>query len=110
MVIYERYTNKESISQWASRVLTPQELVLFNNALNLNNQLWESYQESGLIKKEIIRPVVYSITYERNININIGERITELGQDKLTVHSEFGPWLERYSADVGNPVVIKSAI
>ena len=109
MIIYERYNNVESPMDWAQRVLTPQELVQFNNAFDLNTELWETYRTTGLITKSTIRFTVHSYTYNRNINIPIGEQLVDTGQENLTVAPEFRPWLERYLADVSNPVVVKTA-
>ena len=109
MIIYERYNNVESPTDWAQRVLTPQELVQFNNAFDLNTKLWISYEDAGLIENNTIRYKVYSYTYNRDIDILIGEQLVDSGQGNLTVAPEYTPWLNRYLADVGAPVV-KTAI
>ena len=108
MTTYIRKISNLNISKWAQDTLSEQELQQFMQALDINNQLWKNYELHGVITDhEIISETLLSNTYNTEISVPV-EEIVKIapGQTAITA-SEMIPWLDRYIAENGNPVIIE---
>ena len=99
------------MEEWANTTLDPAELTLFNSAFADNNQLWESYRAQGyIISTSEVYETSYSQTYNLSVEIDIAQKIIVLnntGSTDITMAPSFVQWVDRYDAEVGNPVVIE---
>jgi hypothetical protein len=108
MTTYIRKISNLNILKWAQDTLSEQELQQFMQALDINNQLWKNYELNGVITDhEIISETLLSNTYNTEISVPV-EEIVKIAPGQTTITaSEMIPWLDRYIAENGNPVIIE---
>lgn len=107
MTTYIRYANTQSIEEWANNTLNQQELQQFRTANEENKLLWKEYNDQGLVFRTDILETVFSNTFNLNVEVRIGHKIT-LSSDSSTgivIAPSLVPWIDRYDYEVGNPVI-----
>lgn len=108
MTTYIRYNNTPTIEEWANRTLTPEDLAQFEMALAENNSLWESYFNQGMISASDVFETVFSNVYNTNVEVRIAHKIvvSDTQQNNVVIAPSYVHWLDRFNAEVGNPVII----
>ncbi len=108
MTTYIRKISDLNMLKWAQDTLSEQELQQFMEAFNRNNQLWKNYELSGVIADhEIISETLLSNTYNTEISVPVEEIIKIAPGKTAPMASEMIPWMDRYIAENGNPVIIE---
>jgi hypothetical protein len=93
---------------WAQNTLNEQELQQFVQALDKNNQLWNTYKSTGVIVEDYINDeILLSTTYNTEIALPSEEVIEISAGQPVVMASEMIPWMDRYIAENGNPVIIE---
>lgn len=107
MTTYLRKLAVLDIDKWAEQTLNEQELQEYRQAMTLNMQLWENYKTNGVINKEyLIYETILSTTYNTEIAIPIEEAIQIKPGQTAVMAPEIIPWMDRYIAENGNPVIV----
>ena len=107
MTTYINKLTSLNITTWAQDTLNEQELQQFTQALDKNNQLWENYKLSGVIADDyVVYETFLSNTYNTEISIAVEEVIRIAPGQTTIMVSEMVPWMDRYIAENGNPVII----
>lgn len=109
MTTIVKYEASESITDWANRTLSADELLEFHTAFNLNHAQWLGYQiEQKILTADPIYEDVYVPELNETVSVKVGERTTLAAgvtlQD-VTLHESWRPWLDRYMFEVNAPEV-----
>jgi hypothetical protein len=97
-----------NLMTWAQNTLNEQELQQFVQAVDKNNQLWNTYKSTGVIVEDYINDeILLSTTYNTEIALPSEEVIEISAGQTAVMASELIPWMDRYIAENGNPVIIE---
>lgn len=109
MEAYIRYLKDNNINSWANATLTAEELIQFQNAFTVNNNLWKSYLEQGLYTVQNVYETVHSAVLDSDIEVIVGQEIimsAGVTLDNLELGANFKSWLDRYSTETGGDILV----
>lgn len=105
MPSHKQYINEQetiSILEWATKTLSPEEFLQFNQAQLANNELWANYEKDGIIIANPLYENYYSETFKQNIYIQVGtEYEIKDGVDfnSLPLHQDYISWITRFRTE-----------